>query len=92
MTDTKCDLVAYTECAMEMEATPCEEVVADPKNKPKYECANGTKLVQHLKKMPFCVNVTKQNCVSKWEVDPQVGAVCTTLELCRQQNSCDGAK
>ena len=29
----------------------------------------GTKTVPHVKMVPHCKNVTKQNCVTKWETD-----------------------
>ena len=29
----------------------------------------GTKTVPHVKMVPHCKNVTKQNCVTNWETD-----------------------
>ena len=35
----------------------------------KKECTEGMDTVQHTKMMPECRNVTKQNCITKWEED-----------------------
>merc|ERR1712121_165793 len=34
-----------------------------------YDCTPGVDIVKHTKQMPKCHNVTKQNCVTKWETD-----------------------
>ena len=32
-------------------------------------CREGWDIVKHTKMMPECKNVTKQNCITKWETD-----------------------
>ncbi len=39
------------------------------KNYFRKECTEGMDTVQHTKMMPECKNVTKQNCITKWEED-----------------------
>ena len=31
----------------------------------------GRKMIPHVKMLPECRNVTKQNCVTLWETDPE---------------------
>ena len=33
--------------------------------------AQGRKMIPHVKMLPECRNVTKQNCVTLWETDPE---------------------
>ena len=54
---------------MKMELTPyvtCEDY---PVPYRKVECKHGFGNQVHVKMMPECKNVTKQNCVTKWETD-----------------------
>ena len=36
---------------------------------PVKECTPGTRIDTHKKKRPECKKVTKQNCVTKWEIN-----------------------
>ena len=54
---------------MTMEATPYKSYEMVPKIYAKKECTEGMDTVQHTKMMPECRNVTKQNCITKWETD-----------------------
>ena len=65
----QCDVIPYTECKMTMEATPYKSYEMVPKVYAKKECSEGMDTVQHTKMMPECRNVTKQNCITKWETD-----------------------
>ena len=47
---------------------------------PVQECVETTKTEMHIKKKSECHNVTKQNCVTKWEVLPN-GEKVGTLEF-----------
>jgi hypothetical protein len=54
---------------MEMGLTPyetCEDYYVPYR---KHECTPGTGNQIHVKMMPECKNVTKQNCATKWETD-----------------------
>ena len=44
----------------------------------KKECTEGMDTVQHTKMMPECRNVTKQNCITKWEEDENGNQVSVT--------------
>ena len=71
MTEIQCDIVPYTECTMSMELTPYNTFEMVQKEYLKKECTEGMDTVQHTKMMPECRNVTKQNCITKWEEDDQ---------------------
>ena len=69
VTEIECEVVPYTECQMIMENTPYRSYKMVDKEYNKKTCTEGMKTVQHTKMMPECKNVTKQNCVTKWETD-----------------------
>ena len=52
---------------MEVETYKGNEVVQ--KTFEKKLCQEAMDVVQHTKMMPECRNVTKQNCITKWETD-----------------------
>ena len=85
VTEIQCEIAPYTDCQMKMELTPyitCEDY---PKRFKKLECENGTHPTHHVKMMPECKNVTKQNCVTKWETDDngeQVHKSIPVLNMC----------
>ena len=70
VTETKCDIVGYTECIT-------EEVVKQYKSQESgydyfqtKKCEPFTAIVDHWKEKYVCANVTNQNCVTKWEMLP----------------------
>ena len=70
MTEIVCNIVPYTECNMVMEPTPYKSFKMVEKPYDRKECKPGPlKTVKHNKYFPECKNVTKQNCVTKWETD-----------------------
>ena len=69
VTEIVCEVVPYTDCQMIMENTPYKSFKMVEKPYDKIECEEGMKSVPHQKMMPECRNVTKQNCVTKWETD-----------------------
>ena len=69
VTEIQCEIVPYTECAMTMESAPYKSHEMVPKTIKKKVCSEGMDVVQHTKMMPECRNVTKQNCISKFETD-----------------------
>ncbi len=69
MTEIQCEIVPYTECSMSMDSTPYKSYEMVPKVFAKKLCTEGMDVVQHTKMMPECRNVTKQNCITKWETD-----------------------
>ena len=82
MTEIVCEVVPYTECQMLMENVKYRsfEVVQKPFT-PK-ECTAGMDIVKHTKMMPECRNVTKQNCITKWETDEDGKQVWAGNEAC----------
>ena len=69
VTEITCEIVPYTECEMSMEETPYKSFETITKQFQKKTCKEGMDVVQHTKMMPECRNVTKQNCITKWETD-----------------------
>ena len=69
MTDMVCDVVPYTICKMQMAPVPTKETRVFENNYKVQKCEETTGFHDHIKQVPVCRNVTKQNCVTKWEVD-----------------------
>jgi len=82
VTEIVCEVVPYTECKMIMENTPYRSFKMVEKEYNKMVCKEGMKTVQHTKMMPECKNVTKQNCVTKWETDEEGNQVWAGNEAC----------
>ena len=77
-----CDVVPYTECEMLMEMTPYRSFEVMVRQSTKKVCTAGTDIVKHTKLMPECRNVTKQNCITKWETDAYGKQVWAGNEAC----------
>merc|ERR1719264_767039 len=45
-------------------------------------CTESTEIVQHTKTAPECKNVTRQNCITKWEIDSNGNKVWAGNEDC----------
>ena len=69
VTEIQCDILPYTECEMGMQGTPYKLCVPVQKNFTEKGCKEIPEVRHHQKMMPECRNVTKQNCVTKWETD-----------------------
>ena len=68
VTETKCDIVGYTECI----TTEVQKTYKSQESGYDYfqtkECTPFTMEVDHWKEKFKCENVTKQNCVTKWKM------------------------
>jgi len=62
-------VIPYTECSMGMVPQGLNRTKLQPKLFTEKTCKQGTKTVPHIKMVPDCKNVTKQNCVTNWETD-----------------------
>jgi len=82
VTETKCEVVPYTECSMGMEPQEFSQTVLAPKKFVEKTCSQGRKVIPHIKMLPECRNVTKQNCVTLWETDPNGKQVWAGNEAC----------
>merc|ERR1719323_2409744 len=71
VTETRCQVVPYTECEMGMEPQEYTTSVLQPKLFVEKTCTQGRKMIPHVKMLPECRNVTKQNCVTLWETDAE---------------------
>merc|ERR1719328_3961 len=65
-----------------MEETPYKSFETITKQFQKKTCKEGMDVVQHTKMMPECRNVTKQNCITKWETDENGNQVWAGNEAC----------
>lgn len=81
---SECRLVGYTECKMEEETVTYSEteVVTDGVFTKK-ECRTELRPEIHIKLEPRCRNVTRQDCVTKWELNSQGRKVWAGNEECR---------
>jgi len=69
VTEIACKAVAWADCRMEMgqqDGNKCNWV---DRLFPEQDCENEERKVFHNKQIPECRNVTKQNCVTNWEVN-----------------------
>jgi len=80
--ETKCEVIPYTECSLGEEPQEFRETVLVPKQFVEKTCVQGRKMIPHLKMLPDCRNVTKQNCVTLWETDPEGKQVWAGNEAC----------
>ena len=81
VTEIQCDVVPYTACKMEMAETPFKSYDMEQQIYRRKSCTEGMDVVQHTKMMPECRNVTKQNCITKWETDDDGNQVSRTEAL-----------
>jgi len=82
VTEMVCEIVPYTECEMLMESVPYKSFEVVQKLTKKKVCTAGMDIVKHTKMMPECRNVTKQNCITKWETDENGKQVWAGNEAC----------
>jgi len=82
VTEMICDVNAYADCQVEENSSgpgPCE---GGYKNFDMRDCEEQEFKEAHIKQVPVCKNVTKNNCVTDWEVDDNGNKVWTGLENC----------
>jgi len=82
VTEIVCEIVPYTVCEMLMESVPYRSFEVVQKLSKKKVCTTGTDIVKHTKLMPECHEVTKQNCITKWETDENGKQVWAGNEAC----------
>jgi len=82
VTETRCEVFPYTECQMGMESQEYTKSVLQPKLFVEKTCNQGRKMIPHVKMLPECKNVTKQNCVTLWETDPEGKQIWAGNEAC----------
>ena len=63
---------SHADCKPSMEQVSCTKPEVETKYADQYWCDEGTRNEIHIKKVPQCKEVTKQNCVTKWEMDEEV--------------------
>ena len=69
MTTLQCKVFGYTVCRMDMEAVEYKSFKFEDRFLPVEKCTQGIDIQKHKKKRPVCKDVTKQNCVTKWEIN-----------------------
>ena len=78
VTEIQCDIVPYTECEMRMQSTPYQSFKEIPQKYRIHDCNLTTNFTYHHKMVPECKNITRQNCVTKWETDENGQQVAAT--------------
>ena len=63
-------VVPFTQCELGMEPQEYSETELVGRLFVEKTCEQGRKVIPHTKMLPECRNVTKQNCVTLWETDP----------------------
>ena len=71
VTDTICRIQSFVDCTQTTKSVQFQttEIVTNGQYVP-YECVEKTRLQPHKKLVPVCQNVTRQDCVTKWEIGP----------------------
>merc|ERR1719315_696930 len=82
VTTLQCSVVGYTECKMEMESKSYKSYEMETHYFDVQKCHESTTIEYHKKKKSVCKDVTKQNCVTKWEILPSGEKVWSGNEDC----------
>merc|ERR1712080_802564 len=69
--ELKCDVVAFTDCKQEAKTHQGTTCAVDIKDYPYQECREVKTSTKHTKQVPDCKKVTKNNCVTDWEINDQ---------------------
>jgi len=80
--ELKCDVAAWVECKSEPKTHPGKTCSVDIKDFPFQDCREVKTSTKHTKPVAECKNITKNNCVTDWEVDAQGKKVWTGSETC----------
>jgi len=80
--ELKCDVVAWVECKTEPKTHPGTTCSVDIKDYEFMDCKEVKTSTKHTKPVADCKNITKNNCVTDWEVDAQGNKVWTGTETC----------
>ena len=86
--ETRCSVQPYTECSMGMVPQQLNRTKLAPKLFVEKSCETGTKTVPHVKMVPHCKNVTKQNCVTNWETDSYGNQASEPADKRKQKPGC----
>merc|ERR1712083_607491 len=82
VTETRRQVVPYTECEMGEESQEFTETKFEPKLFVEKHCTTGQRTIPHQKFLPECRDVTKQNCVTLWETDADGKQVWAGTDAC----------
>jgi len=80
--ELKCDVVAWVDCKTEPKTHPGTTCSVDIKDYEFKDCKEVKTSTKHTKPVADCKNITKNNCVTDWEVDAQGNKVWTGSETC----------
>merc|ERR1712168_454562 len=83
VTTLECKVIGYTKCEMEMVPLPYKGNKMVRKIFEQQVCTEELIMEKHKKKRPKCEEVTKQNCVTKWEILPTGEKVWSGNEDCK---------
>jgi len=82
VTEMNCDVQAYTDCKMTMEEVPFKSYDMVKGTYITKKCTESSEVIQHTKSAPECKDVTRQNCITKWEIDEEGNKVWAGNEDC----------
>jgi len=80
--EMKCDVIGWADCVATPTTTQGKKCVVDYKDFDYKDCKEVETLTKHVKKVPECKTVTKNNCVTDWDVDEDGNKVWSGTETC----------
>jgi len=80
--ELKCDVVAWGECISTPTSTKSTKCSVEYKDYDHQNCEDVKTSVSHTKKVPECKTITKNNCLTDWEVDDNGNKVWAGTETC----------
>nr|AAG54096.1 luciferase [Pleuromamma sp. CSG-2001] len=82
VTEMKCQAVAWADCGPRFDSTGRNRCQVQYKDYAYKSCVEVDYTVPHRKQVPECKQVTKDNCVTDWEVDANGNKVWGGTEKC----------
>lgn len=82
VTEMLCEVTGYPECEIGVWPIQTKKCSPSIKNYPFKDCSDVEFKQAHTKQVPVCKDVTKNNCVSDWEIDANGNKVFSGLEDC----------
>merc|ERR1712112_338627 len=80
--DLKCEVTAWADCKSTTTSNPGKKCSVEFKDYELKDCKEVKTSTLHSKQVPDCKKVTKNNCVTDWEVDSNGNKVWTGTETC----------
>jgi len=80
--ELKCEVLGWADCKVTAASSQGKKCVIEYKDYDYKDCKQVETVTKHTKKVPDCKKVTKNNCVTDWEVDENGNKVWAGTETC----------